>query len=203
MDIVKTNCPTCGHAIELPRAFDNFICARCGTAYHVREHKGAINLSAIGSGPKQSTADGPEKNAATPPQSLEENLTELDEMIAEASSQIEAIKGYEQAAPLQLGCAVFGMFMLVIMVIALFMPLGRDYFGGWLFYLSLVVVILVGLMRLRRKLALMDQAKGLVERRAQLEQALSELQAERDSTLELKEKIAAKRREASAGENGG
>lgn len=185
MDIIKTNCPECGNPFELPRDFDNVVCARCGTAYRVREHKGAINLSAIEKNLDQPVIEGEIGELA----SVEIRLAELTELIEECSSQIEAIIGREKGAPLQMGCALFSLFVMAIAVIALFMPLGREYFGGWLFYLALAAVLALGFMRIRRRFANPDQLDEMRQDRARLEAALEELEAERDRLLDLKRKI--------------
>jgi hypothetical protein len=192
MDTIKTRCPECGKDLELPRDFRNVICAECGAAYRVREHKGAINLSAI---EVEDETGGPDP--------IEARLAEIEEMIEEAGSQIEAIRGREKGAPLQMGCALFSIFVMALAVITLFMPLGREYFGGWLFYLALAAVLAFGLMRARRRLADPEQMEELHRDRVQLEAVLEELEAERGGLLELKEKIDAREGNAPAEGNGG
>jgi hypothetical protein len=92
---------------------------------------------------------------------------------------------------------------MALAVIALFMPLGREYFGGWLFYLALAAVLAFGLMRARRRLADPEQMEELHRDRVQLEAVLEELEAERGGLLELKEKIDAREGNAPAEGNGG
>jgi hypothetical protein len=190
METIKTRCPECGKDLDLPRDFRNVICARCGAAYRVREYKGAINLSAI-----EDEIDGLDP--------IEARLIELEELIEEAGSQIEAIRGREKGAPLQMGCALFSVFVLALAVIAVFMPLGREYFGGWLFYLALAAVLAFGFMRARRRLADPEQLDELRRDRVQLEAALEELEAERSGLLELMGKIDAKEGDVPAEGNGG
>src|SRR5258708_35732478 len=153
MDTVRTNCLECGKALEFPRDFDNVICAGCGTAYLVREYKGAINLSVIGGGAANHRAISLSGNGSGALETVELRLSELDEVIADAELQIEALRSAEQSAPLQIGCSFFGVFMALILVIVAFMPLGKAYFGGWLFDLALAAVILLGAKRVRSKLA--------------------------------------------------
>jgi LSD1 subclass zinc finger protein len=185
MEIVKTSCPQCQRPLEFPRDFDNVICASCGSAFKVREYKGTINLSAAGQSIEllPSGANEAEYGLAV----IESRLTELDELIAEVNSDIEDLKSKAQSAPLQKGCSFFGLFLLVITVIALFMPLGRKYFGNWLFYLALAAVVLVGIRRIRRKLQTPAQIAQLSEERRRLEDGLAQLEAERSRVLKLKE----------------
>jgi hypothetical protein len=186
MDIVKTNCPKCGRALEFPRDFDNVTCSRCATAYYVRRYGGALSLSPIDAAGASGRA---ESNGAGGREAIEARLDELDEEISELSSNIEEIRSKEQGAPLQLGCALFGLCGLVLLVFAFFMTVGRSYFGGWLFYLSLAAVVALALVRMRRRLASPEHLDDLRSRRATLEDALAELESERDRLKELKESI--------------
>ncbi|HEX8090180.1 MAG TPA: hypothetical protein VF762_15070 [Blastocatellia bacterium] len=187
MEIVKTSCPQCQKPLEFPRDFDNVICAACGAAFKVREYKGAINLSATGHGteplPSASSAQG-EALAV-----LESRLAELDELIAEVGSEVEGLKSKEQSAPLEKGCSFFGLFMLVITVIALFMPLGRRYFGDWPFYLALAVVVFLGIRRIGRRTESPAHLEQLSRERLRLEDGLAQLEAERSRVVKLKEEF--------------
>jgi LSD1 subclass zinc finger protein len=187
MEILKTNCPQCHTPLEFPRDFDNVICAFCGAAFNVREYKGTINLSAAGHGSEllPSGADETEDRMAI----IEARLGELDELIQEVGAEIEVLKSKEKSTPLQKGCSFFGLFLLVLTVIALFMPLGRKYFGNWLFYLALAVVILLGISRIRRKLDSPEQLEQLSQQRLELENGLTQLEAERSRVLKLKEEF--------------
>jgi hypothetical protein len=187
MEILKTSCPQCHKPLEFPRDFDNVICAFCGAAFNVREYKGTINLSATGRNSEllASGTDEAEDGMAV----IEARLGELDELIADVGSEIEVLKSKEQSAPLQKGCSFFGLFLLVITVIALFMPLGRRYFGNWLFYLALAIITLLGISRIRRKLESPAQLEHLSQQRLQLENGLTELEAERSRVLKLKEEF--------------
>ncbi len=196
MEIVKTTCAECGGALEFPRDFDNVICAACGAAYQVRQYKGAINLIAI-------KPDGDSRLLRAGFGELESKLAELDEVIEELSGQVEVIRSREQGAPLQLGCAVFGVFSLVLLVIALFMTVARPLFGEWIFYLALLAVVLLGAKRVQRKLATRREVEQLREERLQREAALVDLEQERDRLRGLHQKIASRGPEASIEENGG
>ena len=187
MNIIKTTCPQCQKLLEFPRDFDNVICAFCGAAFQVREYKGTINLLATGQSAEllPSGADEAEDAMSV----VEARLSQLDELIAEIGSEIEALKSRAQSAPLQKGCAFFSLFLLVIIIIVLFMPLGRRYFGNWLFYLALAAVVLAGIKRIQRKLQSPAQLEHLSQERLQLEDNLAQLEAERSRVLKLKEEL--------------
>ena len=140
MEIVKTKCPGCGRTLEFPRDFDNVRCDGCASVYTVREYKGTISLSIIEQQQNQLPPIVRPTNGAGGLREIEMRLAELDEEIAAAGSEIEAIKSKEQSAPLQAGCAFFGLFGLVIAVMAVFATVARGYFGGWLFYVALAAV---------------------------------------------------------------
>jgi len=167
MDIIKARCPECGNDLEFPEDFDNVTCANCGTAYLVREYKGTINLSVI------------EARSDLENQSAPQEFIGLDEHIAEVNSEIEALKSKEQGAPLQLGCGVFGIFFLAILVITFFMTLGINYFGKWPFYLSLTVIVGLGLLRMRRRLPAPEELEQLRQARDRLQKDLASLEGER------------------------
>jgi hypothetical protein len=187
MDIVKTSCPQCQKPLEFPRDFDNVICAFCGAAFQVREYKGTINLLATGQGAELLPSGGDEAEDAMIV--IEARLGELDELIAEVGSEVETLKSREQSAPLQKGCAFFSLFLLVIIIIVLFMPLGRKYFGNWLFYLALAAVVLAGLRRIQRKLQSPAQLEQISQERLKLEDDLAQLESERSRVLKLKEEL--------------
>jgi len=167
MDIIKARCPECGNDLEFPADFDNVTCAVCGAPYLVREYKGSINLSRI---------QGSEPGSMRP---ARRELNDLDERIAELNSQIEALKSKEQGAPLQLGCALFGIFFLVVLVMTFFMTLGIRYFGRWPFYVSLAVIVGLGLLRMRQKLPAAEEIARLRQTRDSLENDLAGLETER------------------------
>jgi len=116
---------------------------------------------------------------------IESRLAEIDELMDAAESEIESLRSREQSAPLQRGCAFFGLFMIIIGVIALFMLVGKGYVGGWLFYASVAVVTLLSLARIRRKLVSAAQLQELRQDRMQIEDGLAQLQAERDRIQKL------------------
>ena len=180
MDIIKTNCPKCASLLEFPKDFDSVICAKCGAGFQVRAYKDAINLSL------KDEATSTEAQALAV---VESRLAELDELISEAGAEVEALKSRELSVPLQTGCSFFGLFMLVIIVIAAFMPLGRKYFGNWLFYLAIALVILLGLQRIRRKQTSPAQIEQFRAERLNVEADLAQLEAEREYVRSLRAKI--------------
>jgi hypothetical protein len=187
MKIVKTNCPECENPLEFPQELDNVICTNCGASIQVQEYKGVIALKT-----KSSHREPAEARAVDAPEALalvDSKLAELDEVMAEVQAEIETLKSREQSAPVQMGCSLFGLFMLVIFVIAIFMPLGRKYFGNWMFYLALAVVIMLGLKRFRRKQPDPAQIEQLHSERLQAETLFAELQAERERLCNLKERV--------------
>ncbi len=111
---------------------------------------------------------------------VESRLAEIDELMEEAEAEIESLRSREQSGPLQRGCAFFGLFMTVILVIAVFMLVGRGYVGSWLFYVSVAGVIIVGFVRIRRKLVSADQIDEFRRNRTEIENDLTRLQSERD-----------------------
>ena len=170
MKIVKTICPECSASLEFPSDSDNVVCAVCGATHQVRNHNGATSLRVIQTGPLA----WEQHPAATEP-----GLDELDELIAEIESDIEGVRAREQSGPLQVGCAVFGIFVSLLAIIVVFMLVGRSLVGGWVFYVTLALVTLLGVARLRAKLKHQTPASELRARRAQLEETLTELQRER------------------------
>ena len=198
MNIIETNCPACASPLEFPNDFDNVICPKCGTAFQVREYKGVINLSRKDQTTSPLTIEMDEAEARAV---VELKLEELDDLISEAGSEIEALKSREQGGPLQMGCSFFGLFVFVMAVIIAFMPLGRRYFGNWMFYLALALVILLGFRRMRRKKASPEQIEQLRTERLRLEEGLRQLEAERARIRNLQARITSYD-EGSGGENG-
>lgn len=185
MKIIKTSCPSCGVSLEFPHDFDNVICASCGAAYRVRQYRGAINLSIIDADSARSIDAAGVGRAA----SIESKLAELDEEIEAAGLEIDAIKSREQAGPLQAGCAFFGLFMLVISVLAVFATVARDYFGGWFFYITLAATVAAGLIRMRLKLVSSAELEQWRQRRVSIEAQLGELERERDELENLRNRL--------------
>lgn len=183
MDIIRTNCPECASPLEFPKDFDSVICAKCGATFQVRTYKDAINLAL-----KDQPAS-PEMHEAQAMAIVESRLAELDELISEANAEVEALKSRELSVPLQTGCSFFGLFMLVITVIAAFMPLGRKYFGNWLFYLAIALIVVLGLQRIRRKQISPAQIEQFQAERLNVEEGVAQLEAERQHILNLKTRI--------------
>lgn len=185
MEIIKTQCPSCEWPLEFPRDFDNLICNMCGTTFRVREYKGNINLSAIGENREDRAAIEDAENLSA----VNARLAELDEDIEKVREEIEVLKSNEQIAPLQLGCAFFGLFGFILLILALFATVWKNYFGGWLFYLTLITVIALSLMRMRRKRPDPEQLEYFRKERATLEEALIQIESERTRLLNLKEEV--------------
>jgi hypothetical protein len=116
---------------------------------------------------------------ARPESSIRSDLAKIEELIEATSTEIEELRSREQSGPLQLGCAIFGLFSAVILVLAFFMLLGKDYVGGWLFYLSLSAVVVLGVIRIRGKLLTSADRKEFRRRRIQLEGEMTALDRER------------------------
>jgi hypothetical protein len=177
MNNVKTICPVCSAALEFPSDVDSVVCSSCGATHQVRDHNGSISLRVIRTGPLDWQ---PDSEARPPAASIDQtSLAELDELIADIASDLDAVRAREQSGPLQLGCAAFGVFGLVLTVIVVFMLAGRSLVGGWVFYLALVVVILLGVARVRAKLKDQISSADLRADRLRLEETLAELQLER------------------------
>jgi DNA repair exonuclease SbcCD ATPase subunit len=182
MSDISIFCPRCRRSLQIPSEFDNVICPGCATVYRVRRRGELINLREFWS----DSTDSREENAEAV---VESGLAEIDELIEEAESEIEGLRGREQSAPLQRGCAFFGLFMLVMVVIAFFMLAGKEYIGGWLFYASIAAVVLLGLARIRRKLFSAGELAEIRQERLRLEAGLYELQAERERIERLKSEL--------------
>ena len=112
-------------------------------------------------------------------------LGELDQNIDELVSQIEALRIREQAAPLELGCALFGVFTTVVLVLALFASIGRSLFGGWVFYVVLAIFVLAGMYKIAPKIIGRAQLRRLASKRAEMEFTLSRLRTERERVERL------------------
>ena len=163
MTSLSANCPRCGSSIEIVAASDEIVCGSCSTSYRVGWGQRVPSLSEI----------------ARPESSIKSELAEIDEIIEATSGEIEDLRSREQSGPLQLGCAIFGMFSVVILVLVFFMFLGKDYVGGWLFYLSLSAAIVLGLTRIRKKLMTSREREDLRQIRMQLESEMAALDSEK------------------------
>ena len=172
---MKTKCPVCEWALEFPRDFDNVTCGICGSAFQVREYKGNLNLSLIGEDRLSAAALDEASTLAM----IDARVKELDEDVERVSEEIEVLKSNEQIAPLQIGCAFFGLFGSLLLVLAFFATVGKNYFGGWIFYLALAAVVLLSLTRLKKKLTRRDKLDYFRQERAKLEEALTALESER------------------------
>ena len=174
MSDISTSCPRCRRALEIPYDFDNVICPGCAAAYWIRRHGDLVSLSEMWPDADDS------RRAENATALVESRLAEIDELMEEAEAEIESLRSREQSGPLQRGCAFFGLFMTVILVIAVFMLVGRGYVGSWLFYVSVAGVIIVGIVRIRRKLISADQVDEFRRNRTEIENDLTRLQSERD-----------------------
>ncbi len=180
MSPISTQCPRCQRSLEIPSEFDNVICSGCGTPYWIRRHGDLMNLSEMWPDPDDSRRG---ENALAV---VESRLAEIEELIQEAGAESESLRSREQSAPLQGGCAFFGLFIMVIVVIAVFMLAGKGYVGGWLFYASVAAVVLLSLARIRRKMVSSAQLRDLHRDRLEIEEGLLQLQRERSRVQELR-----------------
>lgn len=171
MNVILTRCPRCQLSLEIPPEFDNVICCGCSSSYWVLRHGGTLSLSEIW--PANEDAQRARNSA------VERRLAEIEELIGEAEPESEILRSKEQSLPLQLGCAFFGLFMMIILLIALFMFLGKAYVGSWAFYAAIAVVVLLGLARIWRKLIGPAQREKLHRDRILIEDRLAQLQTER------------------------
>jgi hypothetical protein len=121
---------------------------------------------------------------------VQERLAEIDELLTEGEAEIQALRSQEQSGALRVGCSIFGVFMAVLAVSVLFMLLGRPYFGGWQFSLAMAAVILLGLLRIRKKVRARAQLEGLAVKREEMEAALAQLQGERARLSALAARLA-------------
>ena len=179
MEIVRSNCPDCGSKLEFPLSSENLICRECGAAYKVSYYKSVVNLHRI-----DSLADKEEGDLAA---ELEDTIREMEEQIAEVKEEIDTIRSREQGAALQTGCAAFGFFGAVIMVLAVFVTVARGYFGGWLFYSVLAAVLFLAGLRVKRRLVTKEQRKRLAEDRREMEEILVALEADHQRLTALRQ----------------
>ena len=183
MNIVKTICPECSASLEFPADFANVVCSVCGSSHRVREHNGTISLEVIRSGPAEWEDQSGARHVADRPEEAVKldapTLGELDELIGEIEADIEALRAREQSGPLQMGCAIFGVFGLVLSVIIIFMLVAQTMVGGPVFYAALALVTLLGIARVRAKLKGQTPISELQAERRRLEQMLAELHRDR------------------------
>lgn len=175
MAIISAKCPDCGSGLEFPQGVTSVSCAACGNPYDIVTFKGAVVMIPSGSGALSAFAGKRDKDL----------MAALDETIQEVGAEVEALKSQELGAPLELGCALFGTFGLIVLVLAAFTTVARRYFGGPIFYVSLLAVIALGLLRLRRKLTSRRQRDEVREHRITLENELKDLEDLRKRFLPL------------------
>ena len=183
MSATLTSCPRCRRSLEIPDDFDNVICPGCAASFWIRRHGDLISLSEMWPAALDSRRG---ENAAAV---VESRLAEIDELIEAAEADVEALKSRELSVPLQRGCAFFGLFMTVIVVIAVFMLVGRGYVGSWVFYLAVAAAIFLALTRIRRKSVTPEQLEELRQDRFRLEEGLAQLKTERDRVQRLGESL--------------
>jgi hypothetical protein len=179
MDEILVYCPRCHFTLEIPREFDNLVCGGCATSFWVRRHGGSLSLSEVWPG-----EDSP--RAVKAGEAIDLRLVEIDGFIEEAEAEIEELKSREQSAPLQIGCAFFGLFTTIIVLIALFMFLGKSYVGSWIFYTAIAAVIILAFARIRKKLIGSAERERLRQRRIPIEAGIAQLQAEKARLNNLK-----------------
>lgn len=177
MEFITVNCPQCETRLQMAPNRSRVICSRCGAAYESRDFGPAAMFKA-----ESSVGLGPEEV-------IETRLAELGESIEGLQTEIEALRSRELSAPLQLGCSFFGLFVGVTVVLAGSMLLGRSYFGSWMFYACLVVVVLLGIARVRRKLKTRVPADQIRRDRVELEETLADLLRERDRVRDLRARL--------------
>jgi hypothetical protein len=175
MEPITVNCRQCETRLEIPPNRSRVICPRCGATYESRDFG---NLARF---------EGEPHSAGFEPEDvIKTKLAELDELIEGLQAEIEALRSRELSAPLQIGCSFFSLFIAVTIVLAASMLLGRSYFGSWVFYVCLAVVVLFGVARLRRKLKERVPAGQIRRERLELEESLADLRRERDRVQHLR-----------------
>jgi LSD1 subclass zinc finger protein len=185
MEMIKTNCPACTVPLEFPSNSDHVICGVCGAAYQVRNYKGTISLTI--SGKDDQALLLPEE--ASNPTAIETALVELNEDIERVTEEVEVLRANERTVPLQLGCSLFGTFGVLLLVLAVFVTLGKNYFGGWLFWLAVAAVILLSLTRMRKKRVSPEKIEYYRSERARMELVLEQLHSERTRLENLQDSI--------------
>lgn len=157
----RARCLACDAAIEVPVDAETVVCTSCGTPYRVLIAGDTITLAPL----------------------PVDYLAELNQDIEEVGLEIQELKSREQGVPLQIGCALFGIFGLVVSVLGLFATVARSLFGSWFFYSALAAVVLLGLWRMRKKLTSSERLGQIRNERIQLELRLVQLEEERSSVL--------------------
>lgn len=178
MEPDTVNCPQCDTRLHLPPYRKRIVCPRCGADCEVPNLERPAD-----SGPIEHTGD------AHPEDAIRGRLVDLDESIDSIQAEIEELKSRELGIPLQLGCSFFALFTAAIIVIAVFMLLGRGYFGSGIFYLCLGLILLIGVLRMRNSLKNRAAPAALRRERADLEQNLKQLRRERQRIENLLAKL--------------
>ena len=170
MATMAGRCPGCGAELAFPREVETVTCTTCGRLSEVIHFRGAMTLV-------------PASGAVPGSQDRIDLIALLDEAISEVGSSIEETKSREVGAPLELGCAMFGVFGIVIIVLAIFSTVARQFFGGWVFYLVVAIVVLAAVMRIRQKVLSTTQRSELRAHRTELEAELASLETQRKRLL--------------------
>jgi len=167
--LLDADCPRCETNLRPGPNQRRIVCPRCGSIWLTSQLAGSED---------QERPPVPLNEDSSPEAAAESRLADLEEAILQHREEIEALRSRELSSPLQLGCSFFGLFFAVLLVIAVFMLLGRAYFGGWIFYACLTVVILLAVFRIRKRLIKSVPASNLRSDREILEHDLNELEAE-------------------------
>lgn len=157
MTAIKFSCPNCQSALEFPRESEMVVCVTCGAGFRVKDSGSAISL-----------------------ESVESREEAISEEIMALEEELEAIRSEQKAVPLQKGCAVFGLFLALIVVLAVFVTIARDYFGSWQFYAALALTLVIGALRLRRRIPSREYLASLEARYEATEEAIAELRSRRE-----------------------
>lgn len=161
----RARCLACDATIDVPADVESVVCPSCDTPYRVLAVGNTITLAPVPL----------------------DYLAELDQDVEEVRSAIQELKSREQAAPLQIGCGLFAIFGLVVVVLGLFATVARSLFGSWFFYFALAAVVLLGVWRMSKKLTSSESLRQIRNERIQLELRLVQLEEERASVLKQRE----------------
>jgi hypothetical protein len=181
MDLIRAICPDCSNWIQFQGDAESVVCGQCGGPFRVREHQGSVSLSRIRSGAEWSAEDDLRL--------VDERLADIDEMLTEAEAESEALRSREKAGPLSLGCSFFSLFLGVLMVLILFMLIGKKYMDTWLFYFALAVVVALGVARIRARMPEKSDLDALREKRQQVEEIAATLARDRARLESLKSRL--------------
>jgi tetrahydromethanopterin S-methyltransferase subunit F len=196
MPKIRSRCPRCGASIEIPPEARSIICTACGASYLATYSEGSISLASL----EETATTGSFDSALSAGVAL---LATLNEEIDRIKADVESLRSREQGVPLEAGCALFGLFGLVIVVLAVFVTVARSYFGGWLFFLVLGLIVAFALRRMRGRLTTPGQLRALRKRRTELESGLAMMEAESVRVTGILERSIRVQKADSARENGG